>query len=538
MSADLETLQGRIEKIPDHRRAKSALFDATNPDKEGIMNIPDVAGYKPMASGMVDIASPYAQYIKLEGTAETLDTFYDTIRRLHDQSGQVDGGHFETLLNYATKTHPPLIDNEQKTVVLHAFQQYGLDPSEDTLRNMQGVLEQVFPTAFEPVAEPQQLSEAEIHSALAEQVSRLLIPGVPYEEIAFVTTSSRFAWEALCEQHVEPNQTTFITPIPNYFRIFEIAGEAGANLHPIDTLETDCKLTPEALQRAIDEGDIKKGDWVVLVNPGNINMKEYTRDELQALAEIIAKHELNAVSDELYANSGRGEHVSLASLDVEGPNGYRLQDHVLTVTSKSKQLQPYDYPGTFGVICGPSALMEGIAAIIEREGTKLDPQVAENHAIMLLGITERDIAEGRERVAEAYDNVRTAIDGLNQRLGSEVFILNGSDHGYLATLTLSQDVIEKADIENSEDMQIRMMQAGVRSHPLGIMGIEDPINRVNLTQVNANLDVVVARLEAFVHAVEQGRLPRMETIREATAEHVQDYQRQLATEAGRGGMAI
>lgn len=54
---------------------------------------------------------------------------------------------------------------------------------------------------------------------------------------------------------------------------------------------------------------------IVLVNPSNPSGRVYTRDELEALAELAIRHDLIVISDEVYEyNVYEGRHISVASL--------------------------------------------------------------------------------------------------------------------------------------------------------------------------------------------------------------------------------
>ncbi len=59
-----------------------------------------------------------------------------------------------------------------------------------------------------------------------------------------------------------------------------------------------------------------KTRMIVLVNPANPTGRVYSRDELQALADLAIKHDLIVVSDEVYEyiTYGSAEHISIASL--------------------------------------------------------------------------------------------------------------------------------------------------------------------------------------------------------------------------------
>ena len=88
------------------------------------------------------------------------------------------------------------------------------------------------------------------------------------------------------------------------------------------------KITPEQLEAAITD----KTKAFVINNPSNPTGMIYTRDELQALADICVKHDLYIVSDEIYYRLcyDGNEFVSVASL------GEDIKRHTILINGVSK----------------------------------------------------------------------------------------------------------------------------------------------------------------------------------------------------------
>ena len=80
--------------------------------------------------------------------------------------------------------------------------------------------------------------------------------------------------------------------------------------------EARWRVTPAALEKVIARyGDPDRQKLMVLNYPGNPDGLSYTRTELEALSEVLRRHEIWAISDEIYALlDHRGAHVSLASI--------------------------------------------------------------------------------------------------------------------------------------------------------------------------------------------------------------------------------
>ena len=105
-----------------------------------------------------------------------------------------------------------------------------------------------------------------------------------------------------------------IVPTPAFALYFPIINLAGAELITIDTSDDGFVLSPEKLQKALDEnGDSVKA--IILNYPSNPTGVEYSKDQLQALADIISKHSMYVIADEIYCELTYGvEHNSIASM--------------------------------------------------------------------------------------------------------------------------------------------------------------------------------------------------------------------------------
>ena len=104
-----------------------------------------------------------------------------------------------------------------------------------------------------------------------------------------------------------------ILPSPYWVSYLEQIKLAGAAAGIVETREENgFKLTPDELAAAITP----RTRLLILNSPGNPTGAVYTRAELAALGEVVLKHGLMVISDEIYEKliyDGLG-HVSIASL--------------------------------------------------------------------------------------------------------------------------------------------------------------------------------------------------------------------------------
>ncbi len=120
-----------------------------------------------------------------------------------------------------------------------------------------------------------------------------------------------------------------IVPIPYWVSYTEQVKFAGGKPVFLETTsENDYKITPEQLNEAITPNTRA----IILNSPSNPTGMIYTREELEAIAEIIIKHKIYCIADEIYEKIiyDDNEHISIASL------GDEIKKWTLVVNGVSK----------------------------------------------------------------------------------------------------------------------------------------------------------------------------------------------------------
>ena len=105
-----------------------------------------------------------------------------------------------------------------------------------------------------------------------------------------------------------------LLPAPYWVSYSDISKVAGGVPVPIDTsIETDFKITPEALEKAISP----KTKMMIYSSPCNPSGSVYSAEELRALADVLAKHpRIIVISDEIYEHiTFAGGHASMAQFE-------------------------------------------------------------------------------------------------------------------------------------------------------------------------------------------------------------------------------
>lgn len=111
------------------------------------------------------------------------------------------------------------------------------------------------------------------------------------------------------------------------------------------SIENNYKATAEQLEAAITD----KTKVVIYSSPSNPTGSVFSREELQAIADVVKKHKnITVIADEIYEHINYvGEHVSLGSFP-------EVADQVVTVNGFAKG---YAMTGwRIGYICAPEAI--------------------------------------------------------------------------------------------------------------------------------------------------------------------------------------
>ena len=105
-----------------------------------------------------------------------------------------------------------------------------------------------------------------------------------------------------------------ITPEPFYTNYNGFAVEAGVNIVPITSgIKDNFQLPPI---ESINEKITSRTRAIMICNPNNPTGYVYSRDEMEAVKEIVLKHNLYFITDEVYREFVYGEeHISVMHLD-------------------------------------------------------------------------------------------------------------------------------------------------------------------------------------------------------------------------------
>lgn len=226
-----------------------------------------------------------------------------------------------------------------------------------------------------------------------------------YEHEIMVTVGGSEAIDIAMRAMLDPGDEVLI-PQPSYVSYVPCAVLANGVPVIIELkAENEFRLTPEELEAAITP----KTKLLVLPFPNNPTGSIMDRSDLEKIAEIILRHDLFVLSDEIYAELTYGEdaHVSIASLP-------GMWERTVTINGFSKS---YAMTGwRLGYACAPRAILEQMLKI-HQFAIMCAPTTSQYAAVEALRNGDEDVRNMREE----YDGRRRYLLHRLREMGLECF---------------------------------------------------------------------------------------------------------------------
>ncbi len=295
----------------------------------------------------------------------------------------------------------------------------------------------------------------------------------PKDQIV-VTVGGSEAIDATMRAILEPGDEV-ILPLPSFVCYGPIAEMIGAKVVPIETkLENKFKLTPEELKQAITP----KTKLLILPFPNNPTGAILTKNELEALAEIIRGTNIAILSDEIYAELTYGKrHVSIAEID-----GMKERTIIASGFSKAYAMTGW----RLGYICGPTPIVKEILKI-HQYAIMCAPTASQFAAVEAMKNGDDDV----EMMRAEYNRRRVfMLEGL-RKIGIECFEPEGAFYlyPYIAPFGLSSE-------EFAERLLNEHSCAIVPGTAFGECG--EGFARISYAYSVKHLGQALERMEAFV----------------------------------------
>ncbi|MCL0312025.1 aminotransferase class I/II-fold pyridoxal phosphate-dependent enzyme [Apilactobacillus sp. TMW 2.2459] len=196
-----------------------------------------------------------------------------------------------------------------------------------------------------------QTGKLELRQAIANYLKKTQNLDYDPQSEVVVTVGATEAIYATFETMLNPGDKV-ILPTPTFALYYPIIKLLGAQPIMVDTSKDNFELTAEHLEEVIArEGDAVKS---ILINyPGNPTGVEYSKDNLEKLANVVKEHNLFMITDEIYCELTYGvEHYSIARLLPE-------QTIYINGVSKSHAMTGY----RIGYVCGPKEFMQKLTKV-------------------------------------------------------------------------------------------------------------------------------------------------------------------------------
>ncbi len=168
--------------------------------------------------------------------------------------------------------------------------------------------------------------------------------------------------------------------------------------------ENQFRLTPEELEGAITE----KTKVLILAFPNNPTGAIMEKEDLEAIAPIIEKHDLFVISDEIYSElSYKSKHVSICSIP-----GMRERTIIINGFSKAYAMTGW----RLGYALGPEVIIKQMIKL-HQFAIMCAPTTSQYAAIEALKNGDEDVAE----MTEAYNQRRRYLMNEFKEMGLPCF---------------------------------------------------------------------------------------------------------------------
>ena len=236
--------------------------------------------------------------------------------------------------------------------------------------------------------------------------------GIKYEPLSqvLVTVGGSEAIDVAIRCLAGPGDEVII-PQPSFVCYEPLTEMAGATPVLMDTkVENEFRIVPEDLEKAITD----KTKLLVLPFPNNPTGAVMEKKDLEAIAEVIKKHDLMVLSDEIYAELTytKEKHTSIASID-------GMYERTIVVNGFSKT---YAMTGwRLGYALGPKEIISQMTKL-HQFCIMSAPTTAQYAAIEALRHGDDDI----ESMKDEYEMRKHFIVGSFDKLGLDCFEPKGA----------------------------------------------------------------------------------------------------------------
>lgn len=235
-----------------------------------------------------------------------------------------------------------------------------------------------------------------------------------------------------------------ILPAPYWVSYSDIVKLAeGVPVEVSTSIDTDFKMTPEQLEKAITP----KTKMLWFSSPCNPSGSVYSREELEGLAHVLAKHpDIYVVSDEIYEHINFvGGHVSIAAID-------GMYERTITVNGVSKAFAMTGW--RIGYIGAPEWIAKGC--------TKLQGQVTSGaNAIAqrsVIAALEAPVSQIQYMIDEFHQRRDLVLQLLGEIEGFKLNVPEGAFYVFPDVSSFFGKTLNGVAIENASDFALYLLE--------------------------------------------------------------------------------
>jgi aspartate aminotransferase len=281
-----------------------------------------------------------------------------------------------------------------------------------------------------------------------------------------------------------------IVPRPYWVSYPEMVGLCGGTPVFVDTtMETNFKLQPEALERAITP----KTKWIILNSPSNPSGAAYGRDELKAVTDVLMRHpHVWVLTDDMYEHLTYGDFEFVTPAQIE-PG---LYERTLTMNGVSKA---YAMTGwRIGYAAGPEPLIKAMD-FVQGQQTSGATTIAQWAAVEALNGPQDHLKVFRKAFEERRDLV---VSMLNQTKGLKCPMPEGAFYVYPSCAeAIGKRTPSGKVLETDEDFVTELLEAeGVAAVHGSAFGL-GPNFRISYATSNQLLEEACNRIQRFCGAL-------------------------------------
>lgn len=250
---------------------------------------------------------------------------------------------------------------------------------------------------------------SELRQTICEYMERRFLVSYDFKKECLLTVGGSEGIDVALRAMLNPGDEVII-PQPCYVSYVPCVDLADGVPVTIDLKnENEFRLTGEELEAAITD----KTKVLILSYPNNPTGAIMEREDLEAIAKIIIKHDLFVISDEIYAElTYNGGHVSIASLP-------GMKERTIVISGFSKAFAMTGW--RLGYALGPACIIEQMTKI-HQFAIMCAPTTSQYAAISAMRDCDKDV----EHMRESYDQRRKFLLNEFKEMGLSCFEPKGA----------------------------------------------------------------------------------------------------------------